>query len=54
MHVQVKFMEIIKIKKKMKIHLNNSSPYGLSKLIGFEIIKSYREMFKIPVCSVIF
>ncbi len=30
------------------------SPYGLSKLIGFEIIKSYREMFKIPVCSVIF
>ena len=30
------------------------SPYGLSKLIGFVIIKSYREMFKIPVCSVIF
>ncbi len=30
------------------------SPYGLSKLIGYEIIKSYREMFSLPVCSVIF
>jgi len=30
------------------------SPYGLSKLIGLEIIKSYREMFKIPVFSIIF
>ena len=29
------------------------SPYGLSKLIGYEIVKSYREMFKIPVCSAI-
>lgn len=29
------------------------SPYGLSKLIGYEIIKSYREMFKLPVCTAI-
>jgi len=30
-----------------------NSPYGLSKLIGFEIVKSYREMFNLPVFSVI-
>ncbi len=30
------------------------SPYALSKLIGFEIIKSYREMFDLPICSIIF
>lgn len=30
------------------------SPYGLSKLIGYEIIKSYREMFKVNACSAIF
>ena len=30
------------------------SPYGLSKLIGFEIVKSYREMFNLPVFSIIF
>ncbi len=29
------------------------SPYGLSKLICFEMIKSYREMFKLPVYTVI-
>ena len=29
------------------------SPYGLAKLIGYEIVKSYREMYKIPVCSAI-
>ena len=29
------------------------SPYGLSKLIGYEIVKSYRQMFKIPVSSAI-
>ena len=29
------------------------SPYGMSKLIGYEIIKSYRSMFKIPVCTAI-
>ncbi len=30
------------------------SPYALSKLIGFEIVKSYREMFNLPVFSIIF
>ena len=30
------------------------SPYGLSKLMCFEMIKSYREMFKLKVCSLIF
>ena len=29
------------------------SPYGLSKLIGYEIIKSYRLMYRIPVCTAI-
>tara|TARA_Y100000590_G_C15530316_1_gene942894 strand:- start:149 stop:1090 length:942 start_codon:yes stop_codon:yes gene_type:complete len=29
------------------------SPYGLSKLIGYEIIKSYRQMYKLPICTVI-
>jgi GDPmannose 4,6-dehydratase len=29
------------------------SPYGLAKLIGYEIVKSYREMYKIPVCTAI-
>ena len=29
------------------------SPYGLSKFIGYEIIKSYRKMFQIPVCTAI-
>ena len=31
-----------------------SSPYGLSKLIGLELVKSYRETFKLPVFSIIF
>jgi len=30
------------------------SPYALSKLIGYEIVKSYREMFKLKVFSIIF
>lgn len=30
------------------------SPYGLSKLIGLELVKSYRETFKLPVFSIIF
>ena len=29
------------------------SQYGLSKCIGYEIIKSYREMFNLPVYSII-
>ena len=29
------------------------SPYGLSKLISYEIIKSYRQMYNLPVCSAI-
>ena len=29
------------------------SPYGMSKLIGYEIIKSYRVIYKIPVCTAI-
>ena len=30
------------------------SPYGLTKLIGYEVVKSYREMFNLPVFSIIF
>ena len=33
---------------------NPISPYGLSKLICYEITKSYREMFNIPVFSLIY
>jgi GDPmannose 4,6-dehydratase len=33
---------------------NPNSPYGLSKLIGLEVIKSYRNMFDLPVFSIIF
>ena len=33
---------------------NPISPYGLSKLICYEIIKSYREMFNIPAFSLIY
>ena len=29
------------------------SPYGLSKCIGYEIIKSYRKMFNLPICTTI-
>tara|TARA_Y100000590_G_C15609686_1_gene973358 strand:+ start:660 stop:1217 length:558 start_codon:yes stop_codon:yes gene_type:complete len=29
------------------------SPYGLSKYIGYEIIKTYRQMFNLPVCTAI-
>jgi GDP-D-mannose dehydratase len=31
-----------------------SSLFGLSKLINYEIIKSYRKMFNIPICTVVF
>ena len=43
-------------KKKLKVNStkNPLSPYGLSKLIGFEIVKSYREMFNLPFFSIIF
>ena len=30
-----------------------TSPYGMSKLIGYEIIKSFRLIYKIPVCTAI-
>ena len=30
-----------------------TSPYGLSKLIGYEIIKSYRQMYSLPICTAI-
>ena len=44
--------------KKTKIsensQTNSCSPYGLSKLACFEFIKSYREMFNLPVFSIIF
>ena len=29
------------------------SPYGMAKLIGYEIVKSYRSIYKIPVCTAI-
>ena len=47
---------MINQKKKLNVDTekNPLSPYGLSKLIGFEIVKSYREMFKLPVFSIIF
>ncbi len=43
-------------KNKLKISTTKKplSPYGLSKLIGFEIVKSYREMFNLPFFSIIF
>jgi GDPmannose 4,6-dehydratase len=42
-----------KKKCKEKDEKNPLSPYALSKLICFEIIKSYREMFNLPICSII-
>ena len=49
--------EIFGIQKNKRLNekseKNPVSPYGLSKLASFEIIRSYREMFNIPVCSVI-
>ena len=45
------------INKKNKIKEDSkkkpNSPYALSKLIGYEIIKSYRIMYKLPICSAI-
>lgn len=32
---------------------NPVSPYALAKLTGYEIVKSYREMFNLPVFSII-
>ena len=44
-----------KTKKKVKEVDDKSpiSPYAMSKLICFEIIKTYRNMFNLPVCSAI-
>ena len=41
-------------KKNEKSIKKPNSPYALSKLIGFEIVKSFREMFNLPIFSVIF
>ena len=50
--------EIFGYQKKTKLNekskKNPQSPYGLSKLIGYEIVKSYREMFNLPVFTIIF
>jgi GDPmannose 4,6-dehydratase len=50
--------EIFGCQKKTKLNekskKNPQSPYGLSKLIGYEIVKSYREMFNLPVFTIIF
>lgn len=45
----------IKRKRKIKEEDVKSpvSPYGLSKLIGYEIIKSYRKMYNLPICTAI-
>jgi GDPmannose 4,6-dehydratase len=45
----------INYKKKVIIKSNQkpTSFFGLSKLINYEIIKSYRQMFNIPICLVI-
>ena len=44
-------------KKREKLKENSTkdpiSPYGLSKLISYEIIKQYRNTYKLPVCSAI-
>ena len=41
-----------KTPKKSSKKTNNY--YGLSKLIAYEIIRSYRKMFNIPICTTIF
>ena len=49
--------EIFRYQKKKlneKSKKNPQSPYSLSKLIGYEIVKSYREMFNLPVFTIIF
>ena len=42
---------------KKKIKENDTkkpvSPYGFSKLIAYEIIKTYRQMYNLPVCTAI-
>jgi len=44
-------------KKKKKIKVDSKkkplSPYGMSKFISYEIIKSYRKMYKLPICTAI-
>ncbi len=50
--------EIFGYHKKKKLNEESlkrpQSPYALSKLIGYEIVKSYREMFNLDVFTVIF
>lgn len=50
--------EIFGYQKKVRLNEKSvkipQSPYALSKLIGYEIIKSYREMFNLKVFSIIF
>lgn len=50
--------EIFGYQKKKKLNEKSKkkpqSPYSLSKLIGYEIVKSYREMFNLPVFTIIF
>ena len=45
------------INKKKKIKVDSKkkplSPYGMSKFISYEIIKSYRKMYKLPICTAI-
>ncbi|MDC1011066.1 GDP-mannose 4,6-dehydratase [Candidatus Pelagibacter sp.] len=42
-------------KKDFKSNMQKpTSLFGLSKLINYEIIKSYRKMFNIPICTVVF
>jgi GDP-D-mannose dehydratase len=45
------------LNNKKKIFKNNIQKpinlFGLSKLINYEIIKSYRKMFNVPICTVI-
>jgi len=50
--------EIFGYQKKIKLNDESEkkpqSPYALSKLIGYEIVKSYREMFNLKTFSIIF
>ena len=50
-------MKCLVKKKREKLKENSTkdpiSPYGLSKLISYEIIKQYRNTYKLPVCSAI-
>ena len=50
--------EIFGYNKKKRVHINSKktplSPYALAKLTCYEIVKSYREMFNLPVFSIIY